>query len=116
MKKLFSILLVLVMIFSVTALAAEPEHICAGKCDHEHEETAMEPRWQCSSHNLAPYNDMEYQQFSSDYHRCRTVSGDYCTNAGCDYKWVSYGNWYLESHSFPGGIGECVYCYYVKTK
>ena len=111
MKKLISILLVLVMIFSVTALAAEPEHICAGTCDHAHEEASV-LRWECSNHNLVPYANVEYAQYSAAQHRYRSVTGDVCTNAGCDYEWLSYGNWYLDGHNFL--YGECVECGYVQ--
>ena len=115
MKKLISILLVLVMILSVTALAAEPEHICAGKCDHEHEETAIEPRWQCSSHNLVPYAEVEYLQYDENYHYFRSITGDVCINANCDYKWIEYGGWRSDVHHFAAYTNECVECLYMRT-
>ena len=111
-KRIYCIVLAFVMMFSMTAMAVEAEPVCTGECDHTHEEASV-LRWECSNHNLAPYYEKEIgNSEGAQGHKYRITSGDYCTNSGCDYKWVTTTAWKIEQHTYSGNM--CIYCGYYR--
>ena len=88
--KLLSMILVLAMLLTMTAMAAEPETAtCEEGCVHTHEEDAAAPAaraWECSSHNIRIYNETRIKRVTVDGHVTCVVAIEECTNSGCSYK------------------------------
>ena len=115
--KLLSMILVLAMLLTMTAMAVEPEvETCEEGCVHAHEEDAAAPaalEWECSSHNIRMYSERRITEVTSTIHKYRIVAIEECTNSGCSYKMEYPGmTEYSEGHDGP----VCSVCFHVSSR
>ena len=116
--KILVFLLTLAMLFSMTAMAVEPETAtCEEGCCHAHEEDAAAPaalEWECSSHNIRVTSYTNYGAAIDAYsHWQQTVAVEYCTNSGCSYRYEYPGAWNPVDHTLDPGTNTCFFCGYM---